>query len=553
MHSTIKTTSARRRTVAALGAAVLGLGAALATAAPAQAADRSPQSGTLSWGFKQSFRSYVGSQTAAQPPIGAIPVGQRITLTAPASFDTAGTPAVPGSTSSPNETLPYLLPVAKGTVTDRANLRLESSGGLSYHFPSHFFDVTISNIAVVIKDGKASIHADTDADITQAFGEIPAGHHVHDDLEIGTVANATVDLSGNRVTVSGTGVVLTAAGARALPFYPAGDPLDDFSLTATLADEPAPPAWKPQISVSKTTGFNPAGTETVTVTGTGFNPAANTSTRAPVTVGQPTGIYVVFGKFATAWKPSASAPASARKIITQKWAIPEPSKTQLATDVPSQAPGLVLLAPDGSFTATVEVKADAAATGNYGIYTYAAGGAAANAAQELSVPLSFTGPGDIDIDVNVPTPTPQPGEFVWRVDGGVTAVSLGTAAVNGDHFSATGQLAPVVVTDTRLGAPAWSVSAQVSSFAGPAGASFGGRYLGWTPAVTVAGGGAAAGAPVAPGLTTGDGLAVSRTLGSAAAGHVLGTTTLGAALNLQLPLDTAAGSYKGTLTLTAVG
>lgn len=67
-----------------------------------------------------------------------------------------------------------------------------------------------------------------------------------------------------------------------------------------------------------------------------------------------------------------------------------------------------------------------------------------------------------------------------------------------------------------------------------------------------AGAGAVAGAPVQSGFIAGSGLATSRTLGEAAAGHAGGRATLGAALDLRLPLSTPAGDYTGTLTITAV-
>jgi hypothetical protein len=506
--------------------------------------------------MRETFRNYVGRQTAALPPIGALPAGERITVTAPATFDTAGTPAWPGSASTPNETLPYKLPVTGGTFTDATHFTVQTGGGFTYHFPSHYFEISLQNVAIVVDGDSAVVKADVSSVVTGDFGDWKQGTYGGEGITLATIGNPGVTVNGTELSIRATGLTLTAAGSEALALYPAGDPLDDLSLTATLGNA-TPPAFTPQLSVSKASGFNPDGSETVTVTGTGFDPSANISTRVPVTVGQPSGVYVVFGRFADTWKPSEGAAGSARKIISQKWAMPLPSLTQVGADYPGQAPSLVELKADGSFTATLQVKPDDAASGNYGVYTYAGGGAAANAAQELFVPISFSAPGntpgDLDVDVTVPTKPvqPEPGEFVWRIEGGVSAISLGTASVSGDHFAASGQLAPVVVTDTRAGAPSWSVSAQVSDFTGPAG-SFDGKYLGWAPSVTAPGGDAAAGSTIVSGFVSGSGLKDSRTLGFAAAGHAAGSATLGAALNLQLPLDTAAGNYKGTLTLTAV-
>ncbi|MBK8462190.1 MAG: HtaA domain-containing protein [Nigerium sp.] len=559
-HPAVPTHRRRARALVAAGAAFAVIAAGL-MATPAYAADRPVDSGSVKWGLKESFRSYVGRQTAALPPTGPLPVGQRITLTAPAQFDTTGTPAWPQSTSNPNETLPYTLPVSGGSFTDTSHFTVQTAGAFHYHFPSHYFTIDISNVGVEVDGTNAFVKADVSAVVTGDFGDFKEGVYGGTGVRLATIDTPGITVSGSTVTVNASGVKLTAEGAAALPLYAAGELLDNLTLSATLGQEPTNPTnptFTPQLSVSKATGFNPDGSETVTVTGTGFDPNANISTRVPVTVGQPSGVYVVFGKFATAWKPSAGAASSARKVISQKWAMPIASLNQVSTSYPSQAASLVELKPDGSFTATLQVKTDEASTGNYGVYTYAGGGAAANAAQELSVPISFAVPGtstdDLDIDVTVPTKPvdpEEPGEFVWRIDGGTTAVNLGTAAVSGDHFAASGQLAPVAVTDTRAGTPAWSISAQVSDFASTAG-SFDGKHLGWTPTVTSPGAGATAGAAIVSGFAEGSGLKSSRTLGSAVGGHAGGSATLGAGLNLQLPLDTAAGDYKGTLTLTAV-
>lgn len=67
-----------------------------------------------------------------------------------------------------------------------------------------------------------------------------------------------------------------------------------------------------------------------------------------------------------------------------------------------------------------------------------------------------------------------------------------------------------------------------------------------------AGGGAVAGATVGSGYDGGTGLSDSRVLGSAAQGHERGTATLGSDLDLKIPVDVDKGSYRGTLTLTAI-
>ena len=82
--------------------------------------------------------------------------------------------------------------------------------------------------------------------------------------------------------------------------------------------------------------------------------------------------------------------------------------------------------------------------------------------------------------------------------------------------------------------------------------TFDGKYLGWTPKVVTAGAGAVAGAPVGSGYDGGDGLSTSRVLSSAAMGHDRGAGVVGADLDLKIPNSIDKGSYRATLTLTAL-
>ena len=155
-------------------------------------------------------------------------------------------------------------------------------------------------------------------------------------------------------------------------------------------------------------------------------------------------------------------------------------------------------------------------------------------------------------DIQVDVPQAAPGEFGWTIDGHNGLVDLGTATEkNASYFEATGTLNSITVTDTRRAIAPWSISAKVGDFT-DGGKSFSGKYLGWTPKVVTAGGGATAGAGVASGYDAGDGLSASRLLGSAAQGHERGTATLGADLDLKIPVEIDKGTYRGTLTLTAL-
>ncbi|MCZ7418696.1 MULTISPECIES: choice-of-anchor M domain-containing protein [unclassified Micromonospora] len=147
------------------------------------------------------------------------------------------------------------------------------------------------------------------------------------------------------------------------------------------------------------------------------------------------------------------------------------------------------------------------------------------------------------------------GALVMSVDPDDREVNLPamTLATDGTSWAASGQLRPVLVTDTRSGSPGWSVSGQSSGFAAT-NASFSGRYLGWVPTVTAqaTGGGVEPGAPVPTGFPDGDGLSVSRLLAIATPGEGLGSTRLAATLELRVPTHTEAGVYRATLTFTAI-
>ncbi|MEU1363675.1 metallophosphoesterase family protein [Micromonospora zamorensis] len=155
------------------------------------------------------------------------------------------------------------------------------------------------------------------------------------------------------------------------------------------------------------------------------------------------------------------------------------------------------------------------------------------------------------IQVNVPTPAP--GEFGWTIDGYNGLVDLGTAQErNGTLFEATGKINPILVSDSRRSLAPWSISANVGDFS-DAEKKFSGSYLGWTPYVLDGGAGAEAGAPILSSYDDqGKGLSVSSGLGAAAQGHPRGGAKLGADLDLKIPDSIAKGSYRTTLTITAL-
>ena len=154
-----------------------------------------------------------------------------------------------------------------------------------------------------------------------------------------------------------------------------------------------------------------------------------------------------------------------------------------------------------------------------------------------------------DVQVDVPKAT---GEFSWKIDGENSLVDLGTAKEqNGDSFDAVGAINPIKVTDTRPEKSPWAVSVEASDFK-DADKTLEAKYLGWDPRIEQKGAGATAGKRVSPAPGSNTGLAESQTLAQAAAGHERGTATLGAKLHLNAPATVEAGTYRSTLTITAL-
>ena len=171
------------------------------------------------------------------------------------------------------------------------------------------------------------------------------------------------------------------------------------SISPASADEPLPTAatWTPAISVFLPDGVTPYTGQplyqdnSVIVKGEGFDPASNVGGRgAPIPNTLSQGIYVVFGSFLDAWKPSTSAPGTARKVLDSKWALTEDVLNQVPSQFqPAIRPQWIELKPDGTFSSELKIAdlANGLADGKWGIYTYPAGGMT-NPSQELSVPLN---------------------------------------------------------------------------------------------------------------------------------------------------------------------
>lgn len=153
--------------------------------------------------------------------------------------------------------------------------------------------------------------------------------------------------------------------------------------------------------------------DTVVIRGTNFDPEANIATgRPPITAGDAAGVYIVFGNFAEAWQPSIEGTSSGDRVgAADAWALTDATfdniDPRFVSIVEAQR---VVMTPEGSFEATLtleDVPADTPSPENasYGVFTYAAGDAAANPSEELEVRLNYFTeneefPGEEDPDIS---------------------------------------------------------------------------------------------------------------------------------------------------------
>lgn len=205
-------------TVLAGGLLMSGLVAAPASATePAATAAEgcTVTSGTLTWGVKESFRSYISSSIAQ----GEWTVTDGATYTTPVFTFEGATGQLDPETGA-------------GTIAFPGAVHFTGHGGL--------LDMTLAAPSIVIADdGSATLHLD--ARSTDTAGE-PAVDEKQ--AEIGVLgAPVIVDVEAGTATAQDNPVALTATGAPAFGgFYQAGDQLDPVVIDVQLDCETPTPS-----------------------------------------------------------------------------------------------------------------------------------------------------------------------------------------------------------------------------------------------------------------------------------------------------------------------
>jgi hypothetical protein len=196
-----------RRAVLLLLATAL-LAAAPAGAASAQAPGCEVESGSLSWGFKESFRAYID---------GSIANGEW-TVADGATYDTPS----------------FGFPTAEGRVDPRdPNGSVAFTGSVRFTGHGGILDTTIANPVLVVRaDGTGVLLLDVSGPTMEG-----------DEVSVLETEFADVDLTGQDltpvdgvITIDEAPTTLTADGEVAFPNYPAGEAFDPVSATLDVGD-----------------------------------------------------------------------------------------------------------------------------------------------------------------------------------------------------------------------------------------------------------------------------------------------------------------------------
>jgi hypothetical protein len=187
--------------------------------------------GSLVWGFKASFRSYVASGFPANS----------ITATDGAQIldrDLA-IAGVPGSGT-------FLWPfVSSSAYTSPSDFTVQYGGKVTFSYPSHFFEVAIANPKVVVNGSAGILYADVTLTVSEPGTDPATSAKTAGEL-------ATIDLAGTVPVSDSKGITRVMRTAIAdvdsftfngTPFYTKGQPLDDATVllsgcTGTTAPDP---------------------------------------------------------------------------------------------------------------------------------------------------------------------------------------------------------------------------------------------------------------------------------------------------------------------------
>ncbi|WP_026422065.1 HtaA domain-containing protein [Actinokineospora inagensis] len=181
------------------------------------------QHGDLLWGFKKSFRQYVGSGS-----------GNSITATNGATITT-----IDEALHNSVPTGAYRFTFGSAEYTSPSQFTVHYKGTVTFSYPAHFFTLLLSNPSVTTGGGSATLHADVEL---KASPGSPSPSSNLPNVDLAHLAAPAASPVNGLLMWSDVPGTLTSAEAFA-GFYQAGAPLDPVTLTlaADCASTPKPP------------------------------------------------------------------------------------------------------------------------------------------------------------------------------------------------------------------------------------------------------------------------------------------------------------------------
>ncbi|SER02194.1 HtaA domain-containing protein [Actinokineospora terrae] len=205
--------------------------------------------GDLVWGFKKSFRQYVGVGLAGA-------TGNSITATNGATItalDEVVRDGVPNPAGIPTGAYRFTFDSADYTSPTRFTSRYR--GTVAFSYPAHFFTLLLSDPWVTTANGTATLHADIELKATPGAPAQPANLP---DVALARLTPPAATAVNGLLTWPDVPATLTSSEAFA-GFYQAGAPLDPptMTLAADCATTPtAPPTANPVIPTATTSTEN---------------------------------------------------------------------------------------------------------------------------------------------------------------------------------------------------------------------------------------------------------------------------------------------------------
>ncbi|MFJ1763420.1 HtaA domain-containing protein [Amycolatopsis sp. NPDC088138] len=183
--------------------------------------------GNLLWGFKKSFRGYVGGGTGN-------------TITASGGAEVTNVDEVAGK---PIPTGAYRFPLGSGQYTAAGEFTAQFGGQVAFSYPAHFFTLVLANPKLTVAQGKGTLYADVELKTTAGAPSPPVSKPgvALANLDLAT---ATTTPDAGTLTVSAIKAALTSSDAFA-GFYQAGDALDEPTVTLAASCATLPPAGNP--------------------------------------------------------------------------------------------------------------------------------------------------------------------------------------------------------------------------------------------------------------------------------------------------------------------